>query len=122
MAHSSSMTHTFKYARTPTSTRRSIHLRRFKDPVQHDKFYAFLKHKAQARFRGELYQLTWAQWQRLWPVELWSRRGRGPQSLRLTQRNPQLGWNVKNCAIVPHGAHMSKLNQARNQARHKQHI
>jgi len=122
MAHSFDMTSQFKYARTPRTTRRSVHLRRFKDPVQHEKFYAFLKHRAQARFRKESYRLTWAQWQRLWPQELWNRRGRGPHSLRLTQRNPQLGWTFKNCEIVPHGDHMSKITRARIEARHKQHI
>jgi hypothetical protein len=99
-----------------------MHLRRFQDPIQHEKYYAFLKHRAQARFRKELYRLTWAQWQRLWPNTLWSQRGRGPHSLRLIQSDPLKGWSVKNCEIVPHGAHMSKITRARSQARHKQHI
>ena len=122
MAPCFNMNNPFKYARNTTSKRKCLHLRRFQDPIQHEKYYAFLKHRAQARFRRESYRLTWEDWQTLWTDALWSKRGRKPQSLRLTQRNPQLGWNVKNCAIVPHGAHMSKLNQARNQARHKQHI
>ncbi len=107
------MTLNFKYARTPRSTRRSIHLRRFQDPTLHDLYYGFLKHRCQARFRKESYQLTWAQWQRIWPVELWSRRGRGPRSLRLVQLNPLKGWSFKNCAVVEHATHMSKITLAR---------
>jgi hypothetical protein len=116
------MTDTFKYARTPISTRRSMHLRRFRDPVQHDKYYAYLKHRAQAAYRQELYQLTWAQWQRLWPNTQWNQRGRGPRSLRLVQLNPLKGWSFKNCAVVEHATHMSEITLARSQARHKQHI
>lgn len=107
----------FKYARNPISKRRCLHLRRFRDPVLHEKYYAFLKHKAQARFRQEPHRLSWAQWQLLWPNTVWNRRGRGPKSLRLRQRNPKLGWSLKNCEVVEHSAHMSEINLARNVTR-----
>lgn len=107
----------YKYARNTISKRRCLHLRRFQDPVQHEKYYAYLKHRCQARYRGERYQLTWTQWQRLWPQELWHRRGRGPRSLRLTQKNSKLGWSLRNCEVVEHSTHMSKINQARTEAK-----
>jgi hypothetical protein len=110
------MENKFKYARTPIGTRRSVHLRRFKDPVIHEKYYAFIKHRCQARFRQERHRLSWSQWQLLWPAELWSRRGRGPRNLRLRQINPKLGWSLKNCAVVEHGTHMSEINLARTEA------
>ena len=105
----------FRYAFNPRGVRRSIHLRRFRDPIQHEKYYAFLKHRAQARYRGEPYRLTWAQWQRLWPHRLWQRRGRGAHSVRLTQIDATLGWSVQNCRIRSHHAHMREVNQARRQ-------
>jgi hypothetical protein len=111
------MENKFKYARTPTSTRRSIHLRRFQDPVLHDLYYGFLKHRAQARFRQEPHSLSWRQWQILWPDSMWKKRGRGPRSLRLAQKNPKLGWSLKNCEVVEHGTHMSKITRARNTAK-----
>jgi hypothetical protein len=111
------MENTFKYARTPRSTRRSMHLRRFKDPIEHDKYYGFLKHRAQAAHRQEPHSLSWRQWQTLWPHTLWNRRGRGPRSLRLAQKNPKLGWSLKNCEVVEHGTHMSKITLARNALR-----
>ena len=103
----------FKYAPNPRTRRRSMHLRRFQDPIQHEKYYAYLKHRCQARYRKERYDLTWAQWQRLWTDHQWHKRGRGPRSLRLTLRNPQLGWSFKNCEIVEHAAHMSKITLTR---------
>jgi hypothetical protein len=113
MAPCFNMNNPFKYARTPISNRRSIHLRRFQDPIQHDLYYGFLKHRAQARFRKELYALTWAQWQRIWTPTLWAKRGRGPRSLRLVQLNPLKGWSFKNCAVVEHATHMSEITLAR---------
>ena len=111
------MSERFRYARTPIGTRRSVHLRRFKDPVQHDKYYAFLKHQSQARYRQEPYALTWAQWQRVWPAELWHRRGRAPHSLRLIRVNPNKSWHEKNCAVVQHDTHMSLITLARLHAK-----
>lgn len=84
------------------------------DPITHDKYYAFLKHKAQAKYRGETYLLTWQDWQRLWPNRLWAQRGRGPKKLSLTMRDPRLGWCVKNLQIRTRSDHMrwvaSKIN------------
>lgn len=108
------MENKFKYARTPLGTRRSTHLRRFQDPVQHDKYYAYIKHKAQASHRQESHRLSWSQWQLLWPAALWSRRGRKPKSLRLVRKDLNKGWSLKNCEVTEHGAHMSKTNLARN--------
>ena len=36
------------------------------DPIDHDKYYAWQKHRAQARFRKEEYALSWEDWQLLW--------------------------------------------------------
>jgi len=111
------MENTFKYARNTTSTRRSIHLRRFQDPFKHELWYSFLKHRAQARFRGETYRLTWQNWQQIWTPALWAKRGRKPHSLRLTQKNSKLGWSFKNCEVVEHSSHMKKINLARIEAK-----
>ena len=110
----------FRYANNPRTGRRSIHLRRFQDPVLHEKFYAFLKHKAQARFRGEPYRLTWEDWCDLWTDRLWPRRGRGPHSLRLTLRDPAQGWSRVNCEIVPHATHMSRITRERARVKQNQ--
>ena len=76
------------------------------DPITHDKYYAFLKHRAQAKYRGETYLLTWQDWQRLWPNKLWARRGRGPNQLSLTMKDKKLGWCVHNLQIRTRTDHM----------------
>jgi len=107
------MSERFRYAPNPRTQRRSIHLRQHQDPTQHEKYYAFLKHRAQARFRGEPYALTWEDWCELWSHTQWPRRGRGPRSLRLTRRDVTQGWSRINCEIVPHADHMSRINRAK---------
>ncbi len=111
------MENRFKYAPTPSGTRRCVHLRKFQDPIQHDKYYGYLKHRAQAAHRQEPHSLSWRQWQTLWPHSLWKKRGRGPRSLRLAQKNSKLGWSLKNCEVVEHSSHMRKINLARTEAK-----
>lgn len=71
------------------------------DLLDHEKYYAWLKHRAQARYRKEDYSLTWEQWWTLWPNELWNRRGRGADCVRLKMINKSLGWHISNVEVVP---------------------
>jgi len=70
------------------------------DPIEHDKYYAWLKHKAQAKFRQEDHSLTWKEWQSLWPTELWLGRGRGKHDLCLMQVDREGGWHIHNVEVV----------------------
>lgn len=70
------------------------------DPVQHDKYYSYLKHRSQAKFRGEHYELTWEQWDHMWTVDKWMARGRGRSDLCLTRLDCEKGWTVCNIQIV----------------------
>lgn len=70
------------------------------DPVEHDKYYAWQKHRAQARFRNEDYNLSWEDFQSLWPNELFLQRGRDPECLCMIRLDPDLPWDVSNVEIV----------------------
>jgi hypothetical protein len=109
----------YKYARTPISTRRTRHLRQHQDPVMHDKYYAYLKHRCQAKYRGERYQLTWQDWCKIWTPALWAKRGRKPRSVRLTQIDQTLGWSIKNCKIRQCSTHMREQTRQHNAFRKK---
>ena len=98
----------FKYA-NPARTSKGLQPQQWHtgpDPVTHDKYYAFLKHRAQAKFRGEKYLLTWQDWQRIWPNKLWTKRGRKPHQLSLTMKDKRLGWCVNNLQIRTREDHM----------------
>lgn len=69
------------------------------DPIEHDKYYGWKKHQSQARFRGEEYELTWEDWQQLWPTDLWIKRGRTKDSYTMYRRNNKEPWSLSNVVI-----------------------
>lgn len=77
------------------------------DPLAHDKHYGYLKHKAQAKYRGELYSLTWTEWLELWTDELWLQRGRGADNYCLQKIVGEQGWSVDNVEIVTRRKHFA---------------
>lgn len=70
------------------------------DLIQHDKYYAWQKHRAQAKFRGEPHDLTWDQWDQLWSRERWLERGRGIEQLCLALLDEELGWTITNVQVM----------------------
>lgn len=83
------------------------------DPVRHDKYYAYLKHKAQATFRCEPYYLTWEEWEQLWAGDRWFKRGRKGEDLCLRQIDPIEGWRMSNCEVVTRREHFSHMRKDR---------
>jgi len=79
------------------------------DRICHDKYYAWLKHRSQATYRKEDYELTWDQWESLWPHELFLRRGKGPDSVCLVQLDRSVGWNIDNVEIIVRKTHYSGI-------------
>jgi len=69
------------------------------DPIEHDKYYGWKKHQAQAKFRGEDYELTWEDWQALWPTEVWLKRGRSKDCYTMYRRNCSEPWSTHNVVI-----------------------
>ena len=69
------------------------------DRVAHEQYTAWLKHRAQANYRSEHYELTFQDWQQLWQG-CWFERGRSGDSLCLTMREKALGWRCSNVEII----------------------
>jgi len=85
-------------------------------PLAHDKHYGYLKHKAQARYRGEDYSLTLEDWMTMWTDELWLQRGRTSDSYCLQQIDAEQGWSVDNVEIVPRRKHFSDIKKRNRDA------
>lgn len=79
--------------------------------IKRDKYYAYLKHKAQARYRNEEYYLTWKEWETLWTPELWHKRGRKINSLCLTRPNFDGPWCVSNVEVATRRQHFDYKKQ-----------
>jgi hypothetical protein len=82
------------------------------DLVQHDMYYAWAKHRSQARYRKEPYDLTWEDWQVIWanPVDF-LRRGRRPEDLTLTRIDDDGAWTRDNVIII---TRLEQLRKARD--------
>lgn len=84
------------------------------DQLTHDQYNAWLKHRAQAAFRGEPHELSFEQWQALWNKDnAWFQRGRSGPSLCLTRIDHQRPWSLSNCVIINRIEQM-KIHNAKN--------
>lgn len=82
--------------------------------IERDIYYGWLKHKAQAKHRGESYSLTHEEWAELWTTENWLRRGRGKEDLCLMQLSPRLGWHIGNVEVVTRQTYLERGAEYRN--------
>jgi hypothetical protein len=69
------------------------------DPIRRSKYYAYLKHKAQAKYRREDYELTWEEWEEFWEKD-WDNRGRSLTSSILIRIDNTQSWSKSNCTIT----------------------
>ena len=68
--------------------------------LEHEMYYAWSKHRSQAHYRGEQYDLTWEDWCQLWTLQDFARRGRGRNDLTLTKIDPDLPWSLSNAQVM----------------------
>jgi hypothetical protein len=68
--------------------------------IERDRYYAWLKHKAQAKFRGEEYDLTAQQWADLWSHDLWMNRGRAVGCNMLIRIDNLGAWTWNNVKVI----------------------
>ena len=80
-----------------------------KGEIPHQQHRTYMKAKAQAAFRKELFELTFEQYQQLWKGK-WQDRGRDNHKLTLTRKDTQKPWCMDNCVI------MTRLEHLRRQA------
>ena len=80
------------------------------DPLRREKYYAYLKHKAQAWYRDELYLITWEEWEHMWPDDVWLKRGRKISDLCLTRLDFEGAWSTDNVVICTRARHFEINN------------
>lgn len=70
---------------------------------------AFKRMECQARFRGEAFTLTEAEFRLFWPTpELFNRRGTRPDALILTRIDPTGAWSKDNCHVVERSIQLAR--------------
>lgn len=85
------------------------------DPLTHEMYYAWQKHRSQANYRREAHDLTWEDWQSIWanPIDFLN-RGRQPDNITLTREDPEGAWTLDNCILI------TRLEQLRRAMAYKQ--
>lgn len=76
--------------------------------VERDIYYGYLKHKAQAKYRGEEHTLTPEQWRELWTLDRWFCRGKGAHDLCLVQKDREKGWHHDNVEVVERAVYLRR--------------
>ncbi len=89
------------------------------DIVTHEKYVAFVKHRAQANFRKEPHDLTFEDWLSFWTVENWSNRGRKNTAVVLTRKDKTGPWSKDNCVIMTRLEHLVEHGKANMGKRYK---
>ncbi len=82
-------------------TSRIYEIKLYADRLTNQRRLAWLRSKAQANFRNEKWELTFAEFCRFWNTqERWEQRGRGVEDLTLTRFCEKLPWSTDNCVII----------------------
>jgi hypothetical protein len=70
-------------------------------PIRRDKYYGWLKHRAQAKYRGEYYNLSWEAFEQLWfDDDMWFQRGRKVTDLCMSLIDFEQGWTDGNVEVI----------------------
>lgn len=87
------------------------------DPILHDWYNKWLKHRCQCVFRKEAYELSWEDFKSVWfPTdgsEPWKSRGRSVDSLCLIRKDTALPWRRDNVEIVTRFKQLSLKRKAK---------
>lgn len=91
------------------------HLWKVQGEIPHQQHIAWQRAKAQANFRGEVWLLTFEEFQRLW-APYWSQRGRGARDYVMSREDPDGAWDLGNVQII------QRIDYLRRQREYKERI
>lgn len=74
------------------------------DPVLRKQYRAWVQTRTQAEWRGEIWKISWEDWQAIWAGQ-WHLRGRTAQSLCITRRDMSLPWTLQNAVLITRRQH-----------------
>ena len=83
------------------------------DPLRHDMYHPWQLAKAQAKFRGEEFTLTFEQYYEVWKDD-WHNRGRKPEDLCMTRIDWEGAWEWGNVEIIRRKDHFIRQGLNRN--------
>ena len=79
------------------------------DEYKHQMYTPWMRHKAQARFRGEEHDLSFDEYFAIWDG-YWYARGRAADELCMTRIDPSEAWTKDNCELRIRKEYLAELN------------
>jgi hypothetical protein len=84
------------------------------DPRRHKQYYAWMKHKAQAKYRQEPHELSFVEWEEIWNTDYhWENRGRALENVCLTRIDIEKPWSRDNCEIISRQEQLIRQNKCK---------
>ena len=80
------------------------------DTYKHNMYTPWMRHRAQANFRGEEHDLSFDEFFELWDGQ-WEYRGRHADGLCMTRIDPELAWSKDNCELRIRKEHLAEQNR-----------
>lgn len=77
------------------------------DKYKHDMYHPWQMAKAQAKFRGEEWELTFEEYYELWK-DHWNNRGRKAEDMCMSRHDREGPWDIKNTLIMSRLDHLRK--------------
>jgi hypothetical protein len=84
--------------------------KKYPGKIEGEKRLVFLRMRAQAVYRDEEWAITWEQFQKIWPDDLWDQRGRSSNCLVLTRKDLDGPWVKHNVHIIQRAQQLSKMS------------
>lgn len=82
-----------------------------KDPLKHEMHHPWQARRAQAKFRGEEWDLSFDEFYELWKND-WYNRGRQRDNVCMSRKDSSLPWNKDNTIIVVRYDHLVEQAKA----------
>ena len=86
------------------------------DQFRHIKFIAWGRHKSQAQYRGEDYQMSFEDFETAW-ADQFDRRGRSADSLIMVRVDDERAWHLDNVELIDRREHLRREGKKRRLAR-----
>lgn len=83
------------------------------DPLKHEMYHPWQLASAQARFRGEEFNLLFEDYYQAW-LGLWDQKGRSSENLCMTRIDYNDAWSKDNIEIITRKQHCSKQREYKN--------
>lgn len=80
--------------------------------IPHKQYGTWLQMRAQANYRGEVFLLSFAEYQQVW-LGMWDRRGRGKDDYCLAKIDPEGSWQLGNIEVLPRVVFLQRKNSLR---------